>query len=327
MSRVLVTGASGFIGRAAIAAFAAEGHAVRAAVRRPPRPAFPDGVDVVQHADFTQAVDWRPLVEGIDAVIHLAGVAHTGRGASAALYDQVNRQATGHLAAAAAKAGVSRFIFVSSVRAQSGAAAEHVLTESDPALPADAYGRAKLAAETSVRAAVPFTILRPVLVYGPGVKGNLAVLLRAAASPWPLPLKDFSNRRALLGLDNFVAALRFVLASPAAAGETYLVADPGIAPTLCEIVTILRRAQGRPARVVSMPPRLIETLLRITQRGEVWDRLGGNLQVDPAKLIAAGWRPLHDTAAGLAAMAQADLSGASPRWRSVIPPSTPTPKT
>lgn len=328
MSRVLVTGASGFIGRAVIAAFASDGHAVRAAVRQPPQPSFRGGVEIVRHADFTQPIDWRPLVDGIDAVIHLAGIAHTGTGAPLELYDRVNRQATEEIASAAAKTGVRRFVFVSSVRAQTGPAGDHVLSERDPAAPTDAYGRAKLAAEASVRAAgLPFTILRPVLVYGPGVKGHFTLLLRAAASPLPLPVKDFTNRRSLLGIDNFVSALRFVLASPAAIGETYLVADPEIAPTLSEIIVTLRQAQDRPLGIVPMPPRCIELLLRIMRRGDLWERIGGDLQVDPAKLIAAGWQPLHNTRAGLAAMVQKDLVGSSARLRSTMPPRTPTPNT
>jgi len=327
MSRVLVTGASGFVGRAVVLAFAAEGYAVRAAVRRPPQPALPASIEAVQHADFIQSVDWRSLVEGADAVIHLAGIAHTGHGTPDDVYDRVNRQATEHLASVAAKAGVGRFVFVSSVRAQTGAAADHVLTERDPAAPTDAYGRTKLAAEASVRAAsLPFTILRPVLIYGPGVKGNFTWLLRAAASPLPLPVKSFTNRRSLLGIDNFVSALRFVLASPAAKNETYLVADPGVAPTLCETIAVLRQAQDRAPGIAPMAPRLIEWLLRIVRRGDLWQRIGGNLQVDAAKLIAAGWQPVHDTRAGLAAMVQKDPS-LSARLRSAIPPSTPTPKT
>jgi len=327
MSRVLVTGASGFVGRAVVSAFAAKGYTVRAAVRRPPQLAFPTGVEVARHADFAEAVDWLSLVEETDTVVHLAGIAHTGYGASDELYDRVNRQATEQLASAAAKAGVGRFVFVSSVRAQTGAAADHVLTEREPAVPTDAYGRAKLAAEAGVRAAgLPFTILRPVLIYGPGVKGNFGSLLRAAVSPLPLPVKDFTNRRSLLGIDNFVSALHFVLASPATKNETYLVADPGPAPTLSETIAALRQASDRTAGIVPMAPRLIEWSLRIVRRGDLWQRIGGNLQVNPAKLIAAGWQPVHDTRAGLIAMVQKDL-GSLARLRRIIPPSTPTPKT
>jgi nucleoside-diphosphate-sugar epimerase len=318
-----MTGASGFIGRAAIAAFAQHGYALRAAVRRPPEPAFPGGVEVMLHPDLSQSFDWRPLLDGVDQVIHLAGIAHAGRGVAAELYDRVNRLATAQLAVAAAAAGVKHFVFVSSIRAQSGPAADHPLTERDEAAPTDAYGRSKLAAETAVRSAgVPFTILRPALLYGPGVKGNFALLLRAARSPWPLPVKDFVSRRSLLGVENFVSALSFVLATPAAMGETYVVADPGMPPRLPDVIVTLRKAQGRRPLVLPLPPRYVEIPLRLMHRDDLWERLGGNLRVDPGKLIEAGWQPAHDTRSGLAALAQAES-----RRRNTMPPATPTPKT
>jgi UDP-glucose 4-epimerase len=305
MSRVLVTGASGFLGRAVIAAFAAEGRAVRAAARRP-LPALSDQVEVMQHGDLALPVDWQPLLDGVDQVVHLAGIAHAGRGIAADRYDAVNREATAQLSAAAAANGVRRFVFVSSIRAQIGAAADHALTESDPALPSDPYGRSKLAAEQAVRASgVPFTILRPVLLYGPGAKGNFAVLARAAASPWPLPLKDFNNRRSFLAIDNFIAALSFVLATPATIGKTYVVADPGVPPRLADVIATLRRANGKRPRLWPLPMAYVEVPLRALGRGDLWDRIGGNLRVDPAKLLAAGWRPHYDTLTGLATIVQA----------------------
>jgi nucleoside-diphosphate-sugar epimerase len=322
VTRVLVTGASGFVGRAVVTAFAADGLAVRAGVRRPPRPQFADDVEVMQHPDLSQPFAWAPFLAGVDQVVHLAGIAHTG-GVAAALYDRVNCLATAELAAAAARAGVRRFVFVSSVRAQSGPSADHALTERDQPAPTDAYGRSKLAAEAAVRASgAPFTILRPALFYGPGVKGNFAVLLRAARSRLPLPVKDFVNRRSLLGIDNFISALRFVLASPATIGETYIVADPGIPPRLPDLIAMLRRAQGRRPLVLPLPTRYLETPLRALRRHGLWQRLGGNLRVDPGKLIAAGWQPAHDTSAGLAA-----LIDAASRSRNIMPPITPTPKT
>ena len=305
MSRVLVTGASGFIGSAAVAALARDGHTVRAAVRRP-QLSFPDGVDVVQHPDLAEAFDWRPLLQGVDQVVHLAGIAHTGRGVDRASYDRVNRQATAQLATAAAQAGVKHLVFVSSIRAQCGPAADHALTERDCPTPTDAYGASKLAAEEAVRASgVPFTILRPVLLYGPGAKGNLALLARAAATRLPLPVKDFANRRSLLGIDNLISALAFVLATPATIGETYVVADPGIPLRLSDVFATMRQARGRRAFIMSMSPDYIELPLRLFRRTDLWHRIGGNLRVDAGKLIAAGWRPAHDTRGGLTAMVQA----------------------
>ena len=119
MSRILVTGASGFVGRAVVAALAKDGHAVRAAVRRP-APAFPANVEIVQIGDLAEPIDWSPLLAGIDVAIHLAGIAHIGPRVGATLYDRVNHLATAQLATAAAQAGVSRLVFMSSIRAQSG---------------------------------------------------------------------------------------------------------------------------------------------------------------------------------------------------------------
>jgi UDP-glucose 4-epimerase len=310
MSRILVTGASGFIGTATVHALVRARHHVRAAVRATSTAAFPEGAEVVAHGDLTTRVDWKPILDGIDAVIHLAGIAHIGRKVPESLYDRVNREATAELAtAAAAAAGVQRFIFMSSIRAQTGPAADHALTEGDEPRPTDAYGRSKLAAEAAVRAAgTTFTILRPVLVYGPGVKGNLALLLRLADSHWPLPFAAFGNRRSLLALDNLITALTFVLATPSTIGETYVVADPD-PMRLSDVIATVREAQGRSRFLLSAPPALFEFPLRAIRRHDLFARFGGNLRVDPNRLLAAGWRPRVDTRIGLAAMAQA----ASPR--------------
>src|ERR1700722_7736507 len=304
MTRILITGASGFVGRAVVAAFALSGRAVRAAVRRAPDASFPAGVEIAQHPDLAQSFDWTPYLEGVDQVVHLAGIAHTG-GVAPERYDRVNRRATAELAAAAAQRGLRHFVFISSIRAQSGPSADHALTERDEPAPTDPYGRSKLAAEAAVReSGMPFTILRPALFYGPGVKGNFATLLRAARSRAPLPVKDFVNRRSLISIDNFISALDFVLSSPATLGQTYVVADPGIPPRLGDLIATLRKAQGRRPLLLPLPPHYLETPLRLLRRKGMWERIGGNLRIDPEKLIGAGWQPLHDTRDGLTALVE-----------------------
>ena len=147
-------------------------------------------------ARLSRGVDWAPLLANVDAVVHLAGIAHIGLDLDPAIYDRVIHAATTELAAACAKANVRRLVFMSSVRAQSGASAQGVLRETDHPLPAESYGRAKLAAEAAVLAGpTPSTVLRPVMVYGPGVAGNLARLLRIADTPLPLPFAASGQAR------------------------------------------------------------------------------------------------------------------------------------
>jgi nucleoside-diphosphate-sugar epimerase len=322
----LVTGAAGFVGRAALTALAQRGFVLRAAQRSPPRSPLPAGIEVVELPDLASEFDWKPLLTGVDRVIHLAAIADSGA-ADTALHDRVNRWATERLARAAAESGISRFVFISSIRAQTGPSADHALTERDAPEATDGYGRSKLAAEAAVRAAgVPFSILRPVPLYGPGVKGNFGLLLRAAQSRWPLPVKDFVNRRSLLGVDNLVSAIEFVLSAAAALNETYIVADPGTPPRLAEVMAILRQAQGRRPMIFALSRPTVEMPMRLL-RPDLWERLSGNLRADPAKLLAAGWQPLHDTRDGLIALIQGAETAAASRSRSTIPPSTPTPKT
>jgi nucleoside-diphosphate-sugar epimerase len=321
-----VTGAAGFVGRAALTALAQRGFVLRAAQRSPPRSPLPAGIEVVELPDLASEFDWKPLLTGVDRVIHLAAIADSGA-ADTALHDRVNRWATERLARAAAESGISRFVFISSIRAQTGPSADHALTERDAPEATDGYGRSKLAAEAAVRAAgVPFSILRPVPLYGPGVKGNFGLLLRAAQSRWPLPVKDFVNRRSLLGVDNLVSAIEFVLSAAAALNETYIVADPGTPPRLAEVMAILRQAQGRRPMIFALSRPTVEMPMRLL-RPDLWERLSGNLRADPAKLLAAGWQPLHDTRDGLIALIQGAETVAASRSRSTIPPSTPTPKT
>jgi nucleoside-diphosphate-sugar epimerase len=306
--KVLVTGASGFIGRAVVAALSGKGYEVHAAIRATAEaadngasgPAFARVVTIVRHGDLGADIDWARLLVGIDAVVHLAGVAHAGPGVAEDHYDRVNHRATAALGAAARDAGVSRFVFISSIRAQTGPAADLVVSERDTPRPTDAYGRSKLAAERAVaQSGVPFTILRPVLVYGLGVKGNLRALMRLAALPIPLPFGALEARRSLASLVNLASAIGFVLRENACAGETYVVADPDPL-TIGEIVTALRRGRGKRPGLIAVPEALLRLGLIAVGRGINWEQLSGGLVADPSKLMAAGWRPEPDTMRALA---------------------------
>ncbi|KAB2885772.1 MAG: NAD-dependent epimerase/dehydratase family protein [Pseudorhodoplanes sp.] len=298
--RVLVTGANGFVGRPLVHDLARAGFQVRAAARNMSRSQQDAGIEAVALPDLSGTVDWRPLVAGMDAVVHLAGIAHAGGGIPEARYDNVNRAATRSLAEETARQKTGRLIFVSSIRAQSGPASERVLREGDEPQPTNAYGRSKLAAEQAVEASgAAFTILRPVVMYGPGVKGNFASLLRLAASSWPLPLGALRRRRSLLAVDNMISAIEFVLRNPQTAGETYIVADRSPL-SMREIVTIMRAAMGRPARLVPVPKALFSLGLTAIGRRDLWERLGGQLVADPRKLLGAGWEPAVETRAALA---------------------------
>ncbi len=308
--RVLVTGASGFVGRAVVAALAAQGNEVHAAVRASADgaidgnapPSFPQGITILRHGDLGDPVDWTALVSGIDAVVHLAGIAHAGPGIAEERYDRINHRATAALAAAARDAGVTRLLLISSIRAQTGPAADRVVSERDAPRPTDAYGRSKLAGERAVaQSGVAFTILRPVLVYGPGVKGNLRALMQLAALPIPLPFGALTSRRSLVSLANVASAISFVLREDACTGETYVVADPHPL-TIGEIVTALRRGHGKPSGLVAVPEAPLRLALTAMGRGTNWEQISGSLVADPAKLMAAGWRPERDTMKALAEM-------------------------
>ncbi len=307
MSRILITGASGFIGRALVVELASAGHAVRAAMREP-SDVFPRSVEVIAVSDLTRRVEWRPLLENIDTVIHLAGIAHTSKDTPEQSYDRVNRAATEELANAVKRAKIGRLIFSSSIRAQSGPASEDILRETDAPRPTDAYGRSKLAAEQAIRASgVSFTILRPVVVYGPGVRGNVARLIKLAREPWPLPLGLCRNKRSLLARENLIEAILFSLKSQAAKDETFIVADR-TPLSLRQIIAALRAGEGRNPRLLPVPTTLLALGARALGKMDEWERLAGNQIADPGKLMRAGWTPKIDTDAGLKAMASEEIT-------------------
>lgn len=307
LGRVLVTGAAGFIGRAVVAELSRNGTQVTAIVRRPW--SFAGHIKVCQVDDIGPETRWDEALVGCGAVVHLAARVHVMREDThnpLAAYRHVNTEGTLALARQAATAGVRRMIFVSSIKVNGKATAPGaVFTEADPPAPVDPYGVSKAAAETGLLAlgsekAMEVVIVRPPLVYGPGVRGNFLNMMRWVASGIPLPLGAVNgNRRSLVGLDNLVGLLLACLHHPAAANQVFLAADGEDIST----TALLRRtaaALGVPARLVPVPLAVLEVGAAAVGNRALAERLFGNLQVDigKAKRIL-GWRPAVSVDEGL----------------------------
>lgn len=298
--RILITGASGFIGKALISRLAQEGIAVRAAARNPETIPALEGVERVAMADLRETVDWEPLLEGVSHVVHLAGIAHTGQFTDAD-YQRINADSVRELALAAS-GKVGRFVFLSSMAAIRGPVAEEIVHADDVPAPEDAYGRSKLAGEAALQeSGVNWSVLRPPGVYGPGVKGRIATLATLARTHMPLPLGALQNRRSLVGMDNLVAAIEALLTSEAADRQAFLVADDDPL-SIAEMVTIMRTALGRAPGIVNVPAGAIRRMLRTIGKEDEWERLTGSFIVDTSKLKGIGWSPKVETAEGLKRM-------------------------
>jgi nucleoside-diphosphate-sugar epimerase len=302
---VLVTGASGFISRRLIPALAKEGWRVRAAARDPASLQPGRGIEPVCMPDMAREADWSPLLEGVTYIVHLAGVAHAPGVLPDAVYARINADAVGELADAA-RGKIERFVFMSSVRAQAGLSADHAISEADEPRPTDAYGHAKLAAERQITAsAVPFTVLRPAVVYGKGVKGNIAALASLARTPMPLPFAGLTNQRSLLALENLISAISLALAAGEANNETFLVADAEPI-SVAGIVAAMREGLGRSPHLVNMPLGAVRRLMRSFGKEADWERIAGNFVVDASKLRSIGWRPAIGTHDGIVRMMRAE---------------------
>jgi len=310
---LLVTGATGFVGDVLLRSLRCAGAPVRAALRAPSpamAEAHPSVVPVVV-GDLAADCRWDEALEGVDCVIHLAARVHVMNDAAAdplAAFRAANVEGTVRLAEAAARAGVRRIVFVSSIKVNGESTLPgHPFGAHSPPQPVDPYGISKLEAEQRLQriAAVhglEFVTLRPVLMYGPGVKGNLERLVRWVRRGVPLPFASVDNRRSLLSVDNFVDALQVAATHPLAAGGTFLVAD-GEDLSTPELVRRIARAVCRPPRLLPVPPGLLQAAASALGRGAEVSRLIGSLQVDASLLRdRLGWRPPVSVDEGLARM-------------------------
>ena len=302
---VLVTGAGGFVGRALVPALLRDGHKVRAAVRNlDGGPVL--GAEMVAVGDIGPATDWEAALDGVEAVVHLAARVHVMRDSAAdplAEFRQVNVEGTRRLGAAAASAGVRRFVFVSSVKVNGEATRDRPFTEQDPPAPRDPYGVSKWEAEQALmvgaRAGMEPVVLRPPLVYGPGVGGNFLSLLRLCHRGLPLPLGAVRNARSLIYVGNLAHALVRAVDHPAASGRTFLVRD-GADVSVPQLLRQTGEALGCPVRLIPVPPPLLRFGAAVLGRTAAAERLLGSLSVDDSSIRQVlEWQPPFSMAEGL----------------------------
>lgn len=310
MSRILVTGANGFVGRPLCEELLHRGYQVRAALRSPGR--LPAGMEAMSVGSIDGHTDWTGALQDVDTVIHLAARVHVMKDTAAdplAEYLKVNLLGTANLAQQAAHAGVKRLVYVSSIKVNGEEThGQRSYTEQDIPAPQDPYGISKWQAELSLQhiareTGLEIVIVRPPLVYGPGVKGNFISLLAAIDKGVPLPLAGARNARSLVYVGNLVDALIACANHPAAAGQTYLVSD-GEDVSTATLAEKIAKALGRNSRSFYLPPWLLRAVATLLGRAEQMDRLFGSLRVSDQKIRGElGWAPPYSMEQGLRATA------------------------
>jgi nucleoside-diphosphate-sugar epimerase len=294
---VVILGAAGFVGRALSARLAAAGIAVRAVTRSATEPQA--GISTYVAGKLGADTEWAPILENARAVVHLASRAHAPPGDESWIAEETRTAAA--LARAARIAGVERILFMSSIKAM-GAISGDVLFRTDAiAKPAEAYGRAKLSIEKALEFGPSLVVLRPPLIYGPGVKGNFRALLGLVARGIPLPLASIANRRSFIFIENLLDLVELALTHAAAPGAIWLMRDDEDISTP-ELFRRLARHEGRQVRLFPFPPGLLRQALCLAGRGRDATALIDSLAVDDTATRALlGWQPRASLDDGLAA--------------------------
>jgi UDP-glucose 4-epimerase len=306
-ARIAVTGANGFVGRAVCRALLAAGHSVTGIVRH--GGTCPPGVDEWVYpgrdfADIEQA--WPPQLQA-DCVVHLAARVHVMRDDAAdplAAFRATNVEGSLRVAKAARRHGVRRFVYVSSIKAIAELDPGRPLREDDPPNPEDAYGRSKLEAEAALRrwgeeSGLDVVVVRPPLVYGPGVRANFLSLMNAVAKGIPLPLGAIAARRSLVYVENLADAIARCATDPRASGGSFHVADDE-SPTVPDLARAIGKHLNKPARLVPIRPVWLRIAGRLTGRLPQVERLTGSLRVDNTRIRGAlDWEPVCSLDEGL----------------------------
>jgi nucleoside-diphosphate-sugar epimerase len=309
---ILVTGATGFVGHFLCNRLLAEGFSVRGTLHASGNPSsLVNGVEPVTVEQLGADTPWSYAVAGVDTIIHLAARVHAMHDSSTdplAEFRKVNVAGTAQLANESVKAGVKRFVFISSIKV-SGEGSSVPYTTDSPSLPSDPYGISKWEAEQALRiieteTGLEVVVVRPTLVYGPGVKANFLNMMKIISKGIPLPLASVANMRSLIYVGNLVDALITCAVHPAAAGQTYLVSD-GEDVSTPELIRRTAKALGVPVRLFQLPLQLVLLAGKLTGKSGVVNRLTGPLTVDSIKIRRElGWRPPFTLEEGLAETAR-----------------------
>jgi nucleoside-diphosphate-sugar epimerase len=311
MARVLVTGANGFVAQALLPCLLAAGHDVVGLVRRLPAEPLDDRIAWKPAGELADVVDWSGWLTGVDVVVHLAGRAHVGREAptaAAAAFRRGNVEVSERLANAAVAAGVKRFIFLSSVKAAGERSTAQPFADGMTEHPEDAYGQSKLEAEHVLEGiaevhGMSLLILRPPLVYGPGVKANFRALMNWVAAGWPLPFASIDNCRSLLFVGNLVDAICSTLMRIEVRGAHFLSDDECLSTP--ELVRRLAHHMGHKVRLFPFPTAGLHMLLSMIGRRGMAERLTQSLRVDSSGFRSvADWQHPFTVDAGLAEAAR-----------------------
>ncbi len=285
--KVLVTGASGFVGKTLCDALEATGISYIPVTRKLTRQ-FYDKQVIVE--ELTSTTSWSDVLEKVDAVVHLANRAHVMRDASAEPYNEykaVNVDATLNLANQAIKAGVKRFIFVSSIKVNGEFTTSKPFNESDKPKPEDDYGKTKYEAELALKelcadSNMELVIIRPPLVYGPRVKANFLNLIKLCNINLPLPFRAINNKRSFIYIENLVSFLVLCIKHPRAANQTFLISDNDDQSTTSLIATI-RTQLNKPICLLPIPKSILNILFILLGKKSLINRLLNNLQIDSSK--------------------------------------------